>query len=61
MECVFDELGIDEPRCCRKMANGRTAASAIRFLVKGRGMQLECTSILHETLLISVLIYGLRK
>ena len=57
----FDELGIDEPRCCRKMANGRRVAGAIRSLVNFSGMQLERTSILHETLLISVLMYGLRK
>ena len=61
LECVFDELGIDESRCCRKMANGRRATGAITSLVNDRGMQLERTSILHETLLISVLMYGLRK
>ena len=33
-------------------------ACALRFLVNGRDLQLECARILHETLLVSVLMYG---
>ena len=31
---------------------------AIRSLVNGRGLQLECARVLHETLLVPVLMYG---
>ena len=42
---------------CRN-SNRRRIAGAIRYLVKARGPQLECTMILHETLIVSVLMYG---
>ena len=40
------------------MVSGKRAASTIRFLVKVRDLQLECAKVLHETLLVTVLMYG---
>ena len=37
--------------------SGRRGAGGIRSLVNARGFQLECASILHESLLMPVLIY----
>ena len=37
--------------CCRKVANGRKVAGAIKSLVNTRGLQLECSRLLHEALL----------
>ena len=54
---VLDELGMDEKEGRRKVASGRVAAGAIRFLVNARNLQLECAKVLHETLLVSVLMY----
>ena len=28
------------------------------FLVNARGLQLECAQVLHETLLVTILLYG---
>ena len=41
------------------MASGRKVAGAIRSLVNGRDLQLECARVLHETLLVTVLMYGI--
>ena len=40
------------------MASGRRVASDIRSLVNARSLQLECTRILHVSLLVPVLTYG---
>ena len=40
-----------------KVASGRKAAGAIRSLVNGRGLQLECARVLHVRLLMPVLLY----
>ena len=32
-------------------------ACALRFLVNGRDLQLECARILHETLLVPIFMY----
>ena len=42
----------------RKMASGRKVSGSIRSLVNDRDLQLECARVLHETLLVSVLMYG---
>ena len=55
---VLDESGRVEAECRRKVVSGRKVAGAIRFLVNTRGLQLECTRVLHETLLVPVLMYG---
>ena len=36
-------------------------AGDIRSLVNFRGLQLECTRILHESFLIPILMYGRRR
>ena len=56
--CVLDESGTDEAECSRKVASGRRVAGAIRSLVNARSLQLECGKVLHESLLVSVLMYG---
>ena len=38
--------------------NGRKLAGAIRSLISGRGLQLECARVLDEALLMPVLMYG---
>ena len=48
----LDELGTDEAECSRKVAG------AISSLVNAMDLQLECTRVVHETLLVPVLMYG---
>ena len=43
-------------KICRR--SGRRIAGAIRSLVNATDLQLECARVLHETLLVSVLMYG---
>ena len=43
--------------CSRKVASGRRVAGAIRFLVNARDLQIECASVLYETLLVPVITY----
>ena len=40
------------------MASGRRVASPIGSLVNGSSLELECSRVLHESLLTPVLIYG---
>ena len=54
----MDELGTDGAACSRKIASGRRVAGAIKSLVNARDLQLECARVLHETLLVSVFMYG---
>ena len=44
--------------CSRKVASGRRVEGAIRSLVNGKDLQLECVRVLHDTLLVPVLMYG---
>ena len=44
--------------CCKKVVSVRMVADAIRSLVNARGLQLECSRVLHETLFAPVLMYG---
>ena len=39
--CALDESGTDEEEGHRKVASGRRIASAIKFLVNARDLQLE--------------------
>ena len=57
----MDESGTDEVECGRKVPIGRMVAVAIRFLVNDRGLQLECSKVLHETLLVTGLVYEWRR
>ena len=56
--CDLDKSGTDEAECSRKVVSGRRVAGAIRCLVNGRSLGLECASVLHESLLVNVLTYG---
>ena len=58
MGCVLDKPGSDKEQCSRKVANGRKVAGAIRSLVNINSLQLECSRVLHESLLVPVLKYG---
>ena len=54
----MDESGTDGAECNRKVTNERRVAGVIRSLVNARDLQLECSRVLHETLLVAVLMYG---
>ena len=56
--CVLDESGTYEAERRRKVVSRRMVAVPIRYLVNGRGLKLECTRSLHESLLVPVLMYG---
>ena len=56
--CFLDESGTDEAEGHNKVVSGRRVAGAIRFLVNVKGLKLECTRLLNETLLVSVFMYG---
>ena len=58
MGFVLDESGTDGAEFSRKVASGRRVASAIRSLINARNLQLECASLLHETMLVPVLMCG---
>ena len=53
--CGLEESSTDEAECSRNLVSGRRVAGALRSLVNARRMQLECGSVLHETLLVPVL------
>ena len=55
---VLGESGTDGAECSRKLASGRMVAGAIRSLVNARDLQPERATVLHETLLVPVLMYG---
>ena len=55
--CILNELDTDEAECQRKVASGRRVAGAIRSIVNARDLHLDCARVLHETLLVSVLMY----
>ena len=40
------------------MASGRRVVGAIRSPVNNMGLQLECSRVFHETLLVPILMYG---
>ena len=46
--CVLEESGIDEAEYSRKVVSGMRVARAIRSLVNGRSLQLECARVLQE-------------
>ena len=41
------------------MASGKRVAGAIRSLINARDLQFQCARVLHETLLVAVLMYGM--
>ena len=53
-----DKSGTDRAKCSRKVVSGRRVAGAIRSIANARELQLECTRVLHETLIVPFLKYG---
>ena len=49
---------MNEAECSRKAPSGRRVSGASRFLANAKGLQLDCTRVLHETSLVPVLMYG---
>ena len=58
LKYALDVLGTDEAECSRKVASGRRVPCAIRSLVNVRSLQLRCSRVLHESLVVSVLTCG---
>ena len=54
----MDKPGTDEAECNRKVTSWIRVAGAIKSLVNAWDLQLECARVLHETLLVTVLMYG---
>ena len=55
---VMNEKGTDDAECNRKVSNGRKMAGAIKTLVNAKGLDIECTRVLHEAMLVQALMYG---
>jgi hypothetical protein len=55
---MLNEKGTDDAECCRKVSYGRKVAGAIKSLVNAKSLSLECTRVLHESMLLPVLMYG---
>ena len=58
MGYVLVESGTDGAECNRMVASGRRVAGAIWSLVNARDLQLQYAKVLHETFLVTVLMYG---
>ena len=56
LECILDESGRNEAECSRKVTSWRRIAGAIRSLVNARSLQLDYTSVLHESLVVPALL-----
>ena len=56
----MDESGTDGAEFSRKLVNQRRVAGVIESLVNSRDLQLECARFLYKTLLVPVLMYGVR-
>ena len=54
----MEESGTEEAECSRKVVIGKRVAIVISSLVNTRSLQLECSRVLHELLLMPVLVYG---
>ena len=59
MGYVSDEAGTDGGKCRRKVASGRRVASDIRSRVNARDLEVEYARVLHLTLIVPVLKYGI--
>ena len=55
----MDASNTDEEECSRKVQSRRRVAVAIRSLVNARSLQVECIRVLHESLLVPILTYGI--
>ena len=58
MGCSLDESGTYKTECRRKTVSRSMVADAIRNLVNAKGLPHECATVLHESLLVPVLMYG---
>ena len=56
--CVLNGGGIDVTECHKKVTSGRKVAGAIRSLLNARALQLVCTRVLHEALLMTALLFS---
>ena len=56
--CALNESGTDDAECRSKVDSGKKVAGAIKPMVNGRDLQLECARALHYGLLVPVLFYG---
>ena len=57
LKSILKKLGIDGAQCSRKVVSGRRISDAIRSLVNARDFQIQYARVLHETLLVTILIY----
>ena len=55
MESMLNEPRTYGMECCKEIVSGRKIASAIRPFVCVIGLQLECTRVLYEGVLVSVM------
>ena len=55
---MMNDKGTDDAECGRKVSSGRKVAGAIKSLVNVKGLSIECTRVLHESMLLPVLMYG---
>ena len=53
----MDESRTYEAEFSKKVASGRRVAGALRSLVNARSLQLECSRVLHQSLLVLVFTY----
>ena len=52
------ESGTDVTECRKKVANGGKIVGGTRSSVNARGLQLECTRMLHKAMFLPVLLYA---
>ena len=55
---VLDKSGTYVAKCRGKVTSWRNVAGDIMLLLNTRGLQLECTRVLNDALLMPVLFYG---
>ena len=56
---MFLESDTIKAECCRKVASGRRVSDAIRSLVNTRSLQLGCVRVLHQSLVVAALPFGI--
>ena len=55
--CVLDESGTHDAKYHRRVASGMKVAGAIRSLVNGRGLHLECVRVMQDGLLVCSVVW----
>ena len=51
----FGRIGTVKTKCSRKVASVRRVTGVIRDLVNTKSLPIECSRVLHESLLVPVL------